>query len=267
MSGSRNPLRMELLKSAGMYVPPPQSCSQRRREYFVRANRILGSYVTIAAYSDLGKQWAEQQAKRGAFTDETPMKLTIAGRTMHANYRVVKRMLDEALPQLVNYIYLMVYGNFEAFLSDSICDALAQLGHSDPIEETIRLMMGTKWPGKIDRISQKLNLDLGKRTRTRHFKDLSMEFLGTVHTDPMELLEKMADVRHRLVHYSGRVDSLFASEYPNSSLSEGDLIVLPARLPYDVHFFFILLTGLIDEAFSNRFGWTRTTVSLEHLVE
>lgn len=261
-----NPLGMRSLGPGGLYVLPPQLCSDRRREYFLRANRILGSYTTITVYSEFGKRWGEFQAQSGKFNEATPMRLTINRKTMQTTYRQMKEMHKKGIPQLTNYIYLMVYGNFEAFLSDLVCDGLTKQCCSNPIEETVRLMMATKWLGKIDRISQVFDLDLGKRVRDQAFRELYMELEGDSYTDPIEFLQKMVDVRHRLIHYSGRADSLFIKEFPKSGLSVGDLITLPADLPYDVHFFFTLLTDVIDEAFSKKLDWPRTLVPLEQLV-
>ncbi|MFZ2097584.1 MAG: hypothetical protein WAV05_13180 [Anaerolineales bacterium] len=173
--GKGNPLGMQSLNSGGLYILPPQLCSDRRREFFIHANRILGSYTTIAIYSEFGRQWGELQAQNGKFSEMTPMRFTINGRTMQTSYRQMKEMYRKGIPQLTNYIYLMVYGNFEAFLSDLVCDGLVKQSHSNPIEGTVRLMIATKWLGKIDRISQVFELDLGKRVRDQQFKDLHME--------------------------------------------------------------------------------------------
>lgn len=258
---------MQQLGPEGIYILPPQLCSNRRREFFLRANRILGSYTTLTIYSEYGKQWGELQAKNGVFGETTPMRFTINGRTMQTSYRKFKELYQKGIPQLTNYIYLMIYGNFESFLSDLVCDGLSDQGHPNPEEETIKLMMATKWLGKIDRISQRLGVDLGKRKRDIHFQNLHMEFAGNVYKDPIGFLQNMADIRHRLIHYSGRIDALFMIEFPKSSISVGDLIVLPAHLPYDVNNYFVLLTELIDGAFSEQFGWSRESIPLEQLFE
>jgi len=263
----RNPLNMQHLGPEGIYVLPPQLCTKRRMEYFLRENRILGSYAALAIYSDFGRQFSEQKAQERKFNETTPMRLTINGRTMQTTYRKAKEMYQKGIGNLVNYIFLMVYGNFEAYVSDLVCDGLTEQGHLSPIEETIKLLMATKWLGKVDHIAQTFKLKLGKRVRDQKFKDLDMEFAGEFYTDPIEYLQKMADIRHRLIHYSGRVDSLLLEEFPKAGLSVGDLITLPAHLPYDVHFYFVMLTDLIDDAFSKKFGWPRNSIPTERLVE
>jgi hypothetical protein len=261
-----NPLGMQPLEHKDMYVLPSQLCSQKRSDFISRGNRILGSYTAIVACGNLGNEFVESQARTGKFNELTPMRLTINERTLQTTYRQIKNLYRKGCPQLVNYIFLMIYGNFEAFLADSVNDGLTAQKHLTPTEETIRLTMAAKWLGKIDRISQRFDIDLGKRIRTKKFTELKMEFQNTVYKDPIDFLQKMADVRHRLIHSSGRVDSLFLGEFPNCGLSEGDLIELPPSIPYDVHFFFVLLTDLIDEAFSMKFSWSRTKISPEALT-
>ena len=140
---------MQSLDPEGLYVLPPQLCSERRREFFVRANQILGSYSIIFGYSNFGKNWIEREAKKGRFIETTPMRITINGRTIQTTYRKLKEMYKKGVPRLSNYIFLMIYGNFETFLSDLVCDGLTKQGQSSPIEETIRLMMTTKWIGRL----------------------------------------------------------------------------------------------------------------------
>jgi hypothetical protein len=265
-SNKGNPLNMQSLDPEGLYVLPPQLCSERRREFFVRANQILGSYSIICGYSNFGKNWVELEAKKGRFIETTPMRITINDRTIQTTYRKIKEMYEKGVPRLSNYIFLMIYGNFETFLSDLVCDGLTKQGRSSPVEETIRLMMATKWVGKIDRLSQLFDLNLGKSNRQQKFRDLPMEFMGVIYTDPIEFLQKIADIRHRLTHYSGLADSLFLSEFPRCGLSEGDPIFMPVHMPYDTQFFLVLLTDLVDDAFSRKFKWSRTLMRTELLT-
>jgi hypothetical protein len=85
-----------------------------------------------------------------------------------------------------------------------------------------------------------------------------MGFLGEKCSDPIDLLDRMADSRHRLVHSSGRVDNLLIKKYPISNLKLGDLLVLPFGLPHGIHFYFVLLAEVVDDEFANKFNWPRT---------
>jgi len=125
----------------------------------------------------------------------------------------------------------------------------------------------SKWQGKIDRISKKLGIRLGTRVFINKFHDIDMGFLGEPCKSPIELLEKAADLRHRLVHSSGRVDAAFIATYPKAGLSVGQVISLPFGFPIPLQLLFYHLTEVFDEAFSSNFGWQRTTVAPETLTE
>ncbi len=136
-----------------------------------------------------------------------------------------------------------------------------------PYEETLRLMFTSKWRGKIDRISQKSGVGLGTGVFVNKSREIDMGFLGERCNNPVEFLEKAADLRHRVVHYSGRVDKAFAMAYPKAGLAEGDSITLPFGFPMSFQLFFSQLTDVIDEVFSLKFGWERKTVAPETLTE
>ena len=92
-----------------------------------------------------------------------------------------------------------------------------------------------------------------------------IHILGIPFTDPVDLLQSMADVRHRLVHYSGKMDRNFLRDYPNAKIVEGEFISMSADLPFDLHFYFVKLSDFIDQKFSERFGWNRIEVPPESL--
>jgi hypothetical protein len=171
------------------------------------------------------------------------------------------------VPQLTNQVFLLLYGNFEAFLADLVHDAMSMLGSSDPFEEALALIAVTKWKGKLDRITQKFSLALGHRRYVAAYAGIDMELLGKTTHDPIEFLQAVADLRHRLIHSAGRADAKLLAEYPNSGLVDGALIELPFGLPVAMHFWLVPLTDLLDEAFSATFGWARGTRSINQLID
>lgn len=263
-----NPLGMRPLEDTGPFVLPPTACSQRRLEFFRRGNTILGFYTVTAIVSKTGQEVISNQEKQGKFKLDTAFRLKMDdGNTAQMNYGLFKKYFTKAGAHLTNQVFLMLYGNFEAYLCDLILDALTQMKESDPYEETLRLMSTSKWRGKMDRVTQKLNVPLGTRVFMNQFKDIDMRFLGQQCNNPIEFLEKVADLRHRLVHYSGKVDKEFSKAYPNTGLSEGATISLPFGLPMSLQLFFAHLTDVIDKAFSLQYGWQRTVVPIEKLTE
>ena len=264
---SRNPLNMRQLEKGGPFVLSPMPCSSRRREYFQRANRILGAYATITAYSGKGQEAVENAAAANQINDDTPIRFGMGEHTIQTSYRRIRAAFSKAGGQLTNQVFLYVYGNFEAFLTDLCHDALLALGSAEPLQEATSLTVMTRWRGKLDRINEKFGLGLGKRRYVAAYQQLDMGFLGRATTDPIEFLQAMAEFRHRLVHSAGRADAKLLSEYPQSGLKAGEVIELPFGLPFGIHFFFVPLTDLIDGAFATKFGWQRPLTAVEELVD
>lgn len=261
-----NPLGMRPLTEGGPFVLAPMPCSQRREEYFQRANRIIATYATVTAYSGHGQKAVEAAAAAGTIGDSTPMRLVFGVHTFQTSYRMFRSAFAKAGAQLTNQTFLLLYGNFEAFVADMSRDALVALGAAEPLEEAVALVAMTKWRGKLDRIAQRFSLTLGHGRYVTAYQAIDMQFLGRPMTDPIEFLQAMADLRHRLVHSAGRADPALLAEYPQSGLTDGALIELPLGLPVAIHFWFVPLTDLLDDAFSARFGWARATRSPDQLI-
>jgi len=262
-----NPLNMYQLYEQGPYVLPATLCSARRAEFLRRNNAILGFYTVITITSKQGSDVITQAEQQGKFKDDTPFRLTISpGAVSQFNYGLFKKLFSHAGAHLTNQVFLMLYGSFEAFVADLVLDGLSREGVRDPYQDTLNLMVLAKWRGKIDRINKRLKVGLGKRRFVTKFKNIDMGFLGDRCTDPLEFLEKAGDLRHRLVHSSGRVDAALAAEYPKAGLKMGDAISLPFDLPFALQFFFAHLSDLFDEAFASRFCWQRTKMAPETLT-
>lgn len=268
MTQKRDPLRMRELEPGGPFVLPPTLCSDRRADFLKRGNIILGFYLAMALYAGEGRKRLEAAESEGNLKYDTPirMKLDPGGFETRLNYGLLKKQFARAGAQLTSQVFLMVYGNFEAYLLDIAADGLRELSTLNPEEEAIQLMMGTAWHGKFDRIIQRLGIKLGKRLLVNKFRDLEMGFLGDKCDDPIDFLDRMADLRHRLVHSIGRADNALVAKYPNSGLGVGDVITLPFGLPQGIHLFFVLLTEVVDQTFAARFNWPMSTVAPEKLL-
>lgn len=258
---------MHKLPDGGPFVLPPTPATARRQEFLQRANSILGFYAALTITASEGKKVIDAHEQSGERVDGTTMRLPFGGRGIaQFNYGAFKRFHASAGATLTNQVFLMLYGNFEAFLSDLVLDALSQLGDSqDPEQEVIDLMMSAKWPGKLDRMAQRLKVKLGKRMLVRHFSGIDMGFLGEATDDPRVYLQMMADLRHRLVHAGSKANQLFAARYPKSGLNAGDRINLPIGLPLELQLWLAHLSEAIDGAFASRFGWERAMVAPESL--
>lgn len=261
-----NPLEMHQIGPDGPYILPNQVCSERRKEYFLRANRILSSYATITAYSGLGEKAVNAATEKNEMTDETDIRITMGDYIFQSKLRLLRGTFGKAGSQLNNQVFLMIYGNFEAYLTDLVHDSFVVQGANDPLQETISLLASTRWEAKINRISAKCAVKLRARDFTAAYKGIDMVFMGTPYSDPIKFLQSMGDLRHRLVHSAGRVDKNLINEHPNIGLAEGALIELPFGLPFNINWFFVPMTELLDKAFCSQFNWSRNPVVLEHLT-
>jgi hypothetical protein len=268
MSGTQpNPLGMRQIEPDGPFVLSPVLCSERRKEYFHRANRILATYCSLAAYAHFGKEALESTANQKQLSDTNPIRINMSDYVMQTTYRQLRKSHSRAGAQLTNQIFLMIYGNFDAYLFDLVRDALSDLAVQDPIQEAVSMLASMRWAGKIDRLSNKLSVKLPKRKLLQKYKDIEMGFLGKASKNPIDFLQSMANLRHRLVHSAGRADPKLIQEYPNSGLKEGDLIELPFGLPYSINFFFVPFTDVLDESFCDQYSWRREMIAPENLVD
>lgn len=261
-----NPLGMERHTLGdgddGPFVLPPQQATIRRRQYFERGQRILAAYTSIVVYSEKGRAVVESQKKQGNITPTTPIRLGISGFQLQTTPRRLEQMFVGAGAEITRQFLVAVYGNFEALLTDHVLAAFAATGDNDVEQATLRIMRG-HWRGKIDRISQKFALGLGTNQLRKSYEHIEMEGLGRRFDDPVEFLQAVADLRHRVVHSSGRVDQALLLEYPESKLQPGELIVVPLDLPLALWFFFVPISEELDRVFAERFGWPREQVRPE----
>ncbi len=260
---------MRQLEADGPFVLPSIQCTQILTDFLTRGNRILGFYFTIASYSEKGREYVEQIEKSGKLKPDTPIRIKIEsqGIDVRLNYGLLKKQFSQAGSQLTNNVFLGVYGNFEAYMLDIIAAGLKELSYPNPEDIAVETMMGTRWEGKFNRVMQRIGVKFGKQRMVNKFHNLDMGFLGEKCVDPVDFLDRMADLRHRLVHSSGRVDKALVNKYPKANLRTGDLIVLPFGLPHGIHMFFVFLAEFVDEIFAARFNWTRSEVAPEKLID
>lgn len=215
-----NPLNMRQLEAEGPFVLPSIQCTQILTDFLRRGNRILGFYFTVASYSEKGREYVEQAEKAGKLKPDTPIRIKMQpqGIEIRLNYGLLKKQFSQAGAQLTNNVFLGVYGNFEAYMLDLIAAGLKELSYTNPEDEAVKIMLGTAWHGKFDRIIQKIGVTLGKGKLVNKFRNLDMGFLGEKCVDPIDFLDSMADLRHRLVHSSGRADTALVNKYPKANL-------------------------------------------------
>jgi len=156
----RNPLAMDALPDGGPYVLPPLPCSQRRQQYLQRADHILSMYTTIIAYACQGEKALAVAIDSRQITDCTPIRLAVGHLSVQTTYGVLRAPFGKAGTSLASQVFLMVYGNFEAYLADLGQDALTETGNAEPYEDALKLLASANWEAKLTRVSQKFDLGL-----------------------------------------------------------------------------------------------------------
>ncbi len=261
-----NPLNMRQLGEGGLFVLPPQEMSVHRKQYFERSNRLLCAYSAIIAYSGKGQEAVNAAKQAKAIAPDTPARVKIGQYILQTSMRRLDKMFSTAGQELTRQFLVAVYGNFEAFLADHVVAAFSEIADDNPEQEAIRLMGMSRWSGKLDRIAQKFELRLRAAELRSRYAEVDMGFYGRQFTDPIEFLQAVADLRHRIVHSSGRVDRCLLGEYPECGMKQGGLFVLPIDLPYALSVFLVPLTDELDRLFCERFGWTRKVLRPEVLL-
>ena len=258
---------MQQIEEKGPWVLPESMSSERRVEFLTRANTFLGFYYVIAGTSDQGHKALEAFAQKSQFTAATPIRLGSGVTSLTVNYGKFRKIWQSAGRHLTNQVFLMLYGNFEAYLTDLVMDGLKVLEPTgDAYNDALNLLISRKWEGKIARIDNRLGLGLKGALIREWFQGITMEFLGTKCSQPMDFLEKVSDLRDRVVHYGSRVDEGLVKEYPGAGLKLGDEIGFPFDMPTQFNLFLAHLNDLVDNVFCQRFGWPRSMVRPETLV-
>ncbi len=262
-----NPLQKQL-EDGGIWVLSDTPCSGRRVEFLTRGNSFLGFYYVVAALSNAGFGSAMALEAQGKLSDSTPVRFAVSGTEIRMNHGRFKKIWQSTGRHLTNQVFLMIYGNFEAYLADLVIDGLIEADPGcDAYTEAKTLLIRRKWEGKIGAIDHRLSLGLKGRLLKEWFEGIEMHFLGTKCSQPMDFLEKVSDLRDRVVHYGSRVDAGLASSYSEAGFKEGDEIAFPFDVPTQLHLFLTHLSNLVDDAFCRKFGWPREIVGPENLLD
>lgn len=265
-NAKNNPMKM-IQGPYGLYILPPTQCSEFRENFFRRGNQIIGFYVSISTYSEKGLQLSKVEELRSRYKDSTPIPIGgFPGRSIVINYGQLKKLFSDAGTHLTNQVFLMIYGNFEAYLIGVVQKALLEISKPNGEIEVANFLSGKKWEGKFSKLTQEFKVDLGGNRLKNKFASFEMEFLGEKYSNPIVFLDALTALRHRLVHSNGRVDGLLISQFPKLSLKKGDLVSFQLGIPIDFHLFFCHLTEVVDDLFSARFNWKQNTLKPEALT-
>ena len=247
----RNPLGMIRDPYAGDgFILPDTPCTDQRRAFFWRAKEIL-KFLTI---SDLSlkecKTKYEQLLSKKQLKPDTPLKFGFSdGRSTIMPVGSFLNGCNEGVEFLCRQVFVMLYGIWETFLFEILEKSFPQIGMSQNIlEKSLKILMKGNWDGKFCKMQSAFGIDYKASDLINHFKDFEMNFGGTKFQNPLNFLDELAQIRHRIIHAS-------------SMLNNGKPIFINAQIFPSFLSFFALLTEYVDRLFSEKFAYTQTKIN------
>ena len=108
--------------------------------------------------------------------------------------------------------------------------------------------MRKKWDGKFCKMRDVFDIKYKASELINHFKGFEMNFEGKKFKNPLDFLDRLAQVRHRIVHAS--------------SIWEKDkLVSIDAKVFHAYYAFCAHLTDFIDDLFASRFKFDRAKIN------
>ena len=231
------------------FVLPATMCTNERRLFFRRMNEILGFlYVTIFSYGECGKNLGKIIPKL-PFGDKTDMRLEWDGRFVVTPARQIVAMTKTGLDILARQIFVMIYGSLETYLFQLFERSYPLIGISEyTLDKSMDILMRKKWDGKFCKMRDIFGVNYKSNDLLLQFEDLEMHFNGKKIRNPLIFLDELTQIRHRIVHASSILDT-------------GNLVFINIRFCHEFFYFLSMLTGYVDELFSNRFSFERQNIA------
>jgi len=231
------------------FVLPPTPCTEERRLFLRRTNEILGFlFVTCLSYQEYKGQ-LEKIIPTLPMKENTPMKITLKSRMSMMPAKRIIALTKDGINVLARQVIVMIYGSFETYLFGLFDRSYPAVGISEDLLETsLDIMMKKRWDGKFSKMEQVFGIEYRAGRLSDYFSGFTMDFEGKIFKNPLDFLDELTQIRHRIVHASSILDK--------DRLIYIDLDILPVLVAFFSH-----LTDYIDEMFAKRFGYVRTVVN------
>lgn len=243
-----DPLGMKPDPYAGdSFVLSESPCTDHRRFWLKRSNEIIGFFIIGQnAFHECEKLFTSYPSQNNKISINTPFKLSLhSGHSIVAPLHRVIKQLQEGKGTLSNQIFVMLYGSFEAYLFDIIERSYREIGKNENLFElSLEIMMRKNWDGKFCKLRDVFRINYRSSELRNHFKGFKMEFNNSDIGDPLSFLDKLAQIRHKIVHTVNIMQS-------------GEKIFIKQEMIFPYYAFFYLLTDYIDLMFSRTFGYER----------
>jgi len=209
-------------------------------------NEILGFlFVTCLCYSEYRNHF-EKLVPKLPFKENTPIKIELkASKSVMMPAGRVLNFTKERLDILARQIFVMIYGSFETYLYQLFDRSYSEVGTTkDLIEMSLDILMRRRWDGKFSKMAHVFGFEYRASHLIDHFSNLEMNFNGKIYRNPLDFLDDLVQIRHKIVHTS-------------SILEKHQLIFLDINIISEFFFFLYHLTEYIDDLFAKRFGYVR----------
>ncbi|MCB2182402.1 MAG: hypothetical protein KQH63_10280 [Desulfobulbaceae bacterium] len=243
-----NPLNMVPDPFAGdTFVLSETDCTDERKQFFVRMNEIQSLlFITKHSFDVCKEKYDKDIIPNLPSKANTPIKLEINGGNFIAMPAAhIIGMTTNGINLLTRQAFVMFYGSFETFLFQLFEKSFPLVGITENILDKSRdILMRKKWDGKFCKMSEAFYIEYKAGDLKKQFNSFEMEYEGEKYNNPLNFLDKLAQVRHRIVHAS-------------SILENDRLIVIDMNIFHGFFVFFFLLTDFVDNLFAKRFGYRR----------
>jgi hypothetical protein len=163
--------------------------------------------------------------------------------------RKILNFTADGINILTRQAFIMFYGSFETYLFQLLERSYPNIGvMEDALARSIGILMGGKWDSKFNKMSEIFGLEFKAGALMNHFSGFKLNFEGKIYKNPLSFLDKLAEVRHRVVHAS-------------SILEKDKLISVEMNIFHGFYGFYFLLTDFVDSLFANRFNYPRFDVN------
>jgi hypothetical protein len=231
------------------FVLPPTTCTDERRLFLRRTNEILGfMFVTCLSYQEY-RCHLEKIIPSLPFKEKTPMKITLKSRMSMMPANRIVTLTKDGVDILARQIFVMIYGSFETYLYGLFDRSYSAVGVSGGFLETsLDILMKRRWDGKFSKMEYVFGIEYRAGRLIDHFSGFKMEFEGNLFKNPLDFLDELTQVRHRIVHASCILEK------------DKAIFIDTDVLPVLVAFLF-RLTDYIDDMFAKRFGYLRVVLN------
>ncbi|MEE9605936.1 MAG: hypothetical protein V3V70_10265 [Candidatus Scalindua sp.] len=251
-SNSDNPLNMIPDPFSGdTFVLPETDCTSERIMFFKRMNEIQSLlYVTKLSFDVCKKNYEENIIPKLPTKEKTDMRLEInGGNPIFLPATRIIEITSNGINILTRQAFIMFYGSFETYLFQLLERSFPNVGITEDILDKSRdILMLKKWDGKFCKMNEVLNIEYKANDLMNWFNNFEMDFEGRKHKNPLNFLDALAQVRHRIVHAS-------------SILENDRLIFIHMNIFHELFSFFFFLTDYVDNLFAKRFGYDRKKIN------